>query len=68
MRRLFSVFFSYSVREAENMACKLVEEELVEVVVVLDMVTAARRELSERSVSLADEHGSARALLKWLSI
>ena len=50
MRRLFSVFFSYSVREAANMACTLVEEELVEVVVVLDMVTAERRELSERII------------------
>ena len=37
--RLFSVFFSYSFREASKMACKL--EELVAVGVILDMVREA---------------------------
>ena len=36
--RLFSVFFSYSFREASKMACKLAEEELEAVGVVLDML------------------------------
>jgi hypothetical protein len=45
VRRLFSVFFSYSFREASNMACKLEEEELEAVGVVLDMVAAAMRGL-----------------------
>jgi hypothetical protein len=43
VRRLFSVFFSYSFREASKMACKLEEEELEAVGVVLDMVTVAMR-------------------------
>ena len=43
MRRLFFVFSSYAIREASKIACKLEEEELEAVGVVLDMAGIARR-------------------------
>ena len=45
VRRLFFVFFSYCFREASKTACKLEEEELEAVGVVLAMATATKRGL-----------------------
>jgi hypothetical protein len=53
VRRLFFVFFSYTFREASKTACKLEEEELEAMGVILDMATAARRGLGSERVMLA---------------
>ena len=50
VRRLISVFFSYSFRAASKVACNLGEKELEAVGVVLDMVASTKRGLGSRSV------------------
>ena len=51
VRRFLFVFFSYTFREASKMACKLEEEELEAVGVVLDMATMMRGGSTVRMMS-----------------